>query len=41
MKAGNEAMPTHNGQSTMIGNVGNGYARISFIAEIDLSDYDI
>lgn len=31
MKAGNELMPTHDGNSTMIGNSGNGYAKISYI----------
>ena len=31
MKAGNEEMPTHNGLSTMTGNSGNGYAKITFL----------
>ena len=31
MKAGNESMPTHNGKSTMTGNSGNGYVRITLI----------
>lgn len=31
MKAGNETMPDHNGMSTMTGNTGNGYAKITFI----------
>lgn len=31
MYAGNEEMPTHAGTSTMIGNSGNGYAKISLI----------
>lgn len=31
MYAGNEEMPTHDGSSTMIGNSGNGYAKISLI----------
>lgn len=31
--AGNESMPTHDGTSTMIGNQGNGYAKISYIEE--------
>ena len=31
MYAGNEEMPTHDGTSTMIGNSGNGYAKISLI----------
>ena len=29
--AGNAAMPTHDGASTMTGNTGNGYAKITFI----------
>ena len=29
MKAGNEEMPTHDGTSTMTGNTGNGYAKIT------------
>lgn len=31
MYAGNEEMPTHDGNSTMVGNSGNGYAKISLI----------
>lgn len=31
MYAGNEEMPTHDGTSTMIGNSGNGFAKISLI----------
>ena len=31
--AGNESMPTHDGTSTMTGNTGNGYAKITYIAE--------
>lgn len=31
MYAGNEEVPIHNGNSTMIGNSGNGYAKISLI----------
>ena len=31
MKAGNEEMPTHNGKSTMTGNSGNGYVKITLI----------
>ena len=31
MKAGNEVMPTHDGTSEMIGNTGNGFARINLI----------
>lgn len=31
MYAGNEVMPTHDGTSTMVGNSGNGYAKISLI----------
>lgn len=34
MKAGNEEMPTQNGTSTMTGNTGNGYAKITFIGEV-------
>ena len=33
MKAGNESMPTHNGTSTMIGNAGDGYAKITLGAK--------
>ena len=35
MKAGNEEMPTHDGSSTMTGNDGNGYARISLLSAND------
>ena len=31
MKAGNESMPTHNGKSTMTGNSGNGYVKITVL----------
>ena len=31
MKSGNEEMPTHSGLSTMTGNIGSGYAKITFI----------
>lgn len=31
MFAGNESMPTHDGKSTMIGNSGNGYAKITYL----------
>ena len=31
MIAGNEEMPTHDGLSTMIGNGGNGYAKITYL----------
>jgi len=31
MKAGNESMPTHDGTSTMIGNSGAGFAKITLI----------
>jgi prepilin-type N-terminal cleavage/methylation domain-containing protein len=33
MIAGNASMPTHDGTSTMIGNVGNGYAKIVYIGQ--------
>lgn len=33
MKAGNESMPTHDGESTMIGNTGNGYAKITYVGD--------
>lgn len=33
MKAGNDSMPTHDGTSTMTGNSGNGYAKITLIIE--------
>ena len=32
MKAGNEVMPTHDGTSTMTGNAGNGFAKITLIS---------
>lgn len=32
IKAGNEVIPSHDGQSTMIGNTGNGYARITLVS---------
>ena len=31
MIAGNESMPTHDGTSTMTGNAGNGYAKITYL----------
>ena len=31
MKAGNETMPTHDGASTMVGNSGDGYAKITVL----------
>ena len=31
VKAGNESMPTHDGTSTMSGNTGNGYAKITLV----------
>ena len=31
MIAGNKEMPTHDGSSTMIGNTGNGYAKITYL----------
>jgi hypothetical protein len=31
MKAGNESMPTHDGTTTMVGNAGPGYAKITII----------
>ena len=31
MRTGADEMPTHDGTSTMIGNTGNGYAKISLI----------
>ena len=33
MIAGNASMPTHDGQGTMTGNSGNGYAKITYIGE--------
>lgn len=33
MKAGNEAMPSHDGKSTMTGNSGNGYAKITYLGD--------
>ena len=41
MYAGNEEIPTHDGTSTMIGNSGNGYAKISLIYYYDDSQYNI
>lgn len=32
LKAGNESMPTYNGKSTMVGNSGNGYAKITLVS---------
>ena len=40
MKAGNEEMPTHDGTSTMIGNDGNGYAKISGYVSSDAALYE-
>jgi hypothetical protein len=31
MIAGNASMPTHDGTSTMTGNDGNGYAKITYL----------
>lgn len=31
--AGNQNMPTHDGTSTMIGNSGNGYAKITLVGK--------
>ena len=31
MKSGNETMPTHDRLGTMLGNDGNGYAKITYI----------
>ena len=36
--SGNSSMPTHDGTGTMIGNTGNGYAKITYISE---SDYEV
>ena len=33
MKSGNESMPTHDGSSTMVGNSGHGYAKITLISK--------
>lgn len=33
MIAGNVSMPTHDGKSTMIGNSGNGYAKITYLGD--------
>lgn len=33
MIAGNKTMPTHDGTSTMTGNAGNGYAKISYVGQ--------
>lgn len=33
MKAGNEVMPSHDGKSTMTGNSGNGYAKITYLGD--------
>lgn len=37
MKAGNNSMPSHNGKSTMTGNIGNGYAKITYTQEVEYS----
>lgn len=37
MIAGNANMPTHNGTSTMVGNTGNGYVKITFLLD-DIPD---
>lgn len=33
MKGGNASVPTHDGKSTMTGNIGNGYAKITFLGK--------
>ncbi len=33
MKSGNESMPTHDGSYIMTGNIGNGFAKITFISK--------
>ena len=38
MKAGNEEMPTHSGESTMRGNFGHGFAKITFLDSEVTSD---
>ena len=35
---GNSAMPTHDGESKMVGNTGNGFAKISVVENIDYDD---
>ena len=37
MIAGNASMPTHNGSSTMTGNAGNGYAKMTLVTSNDTS----
>ena len=39
MKSGNEEMPTHDGKSTMIGNIGGGYAKITALNEEQIEQY--
>ena len=33
MSSGNQSMPTYDGSSTMVGNTGNGYAKITYMSE--------
>ncbi len=40
MKAGNETMPTYDGNSTMIGNTGNGHAKITALITILTQNID-
>lgn len=37
MKAGNQSMPSHDSKSTMTGNSGNGYAKITYAQEVEYS----
>ena len=41
MRSGNETMPTQNGLSTMTGNTGNGYAKITYCGDSDSTCSDI
>ena len=41
MIAGNKSMPTHNGKSNMVGNSGNGYAKITLISQQDATTINI
>ena len=40
LKNGNELIPTHDGTSTMIGNDGNGYAKIKLIEKVNAGEFD-
>lgn len=41
MIAGNNSMPTHDGTTTMIGNTGNGYVKITFLEPVKKTDAEL